>query len=234
MYLALLLLVGFWTPTTSAGEMERTVVAPVASKTHPVVLTKIALHDTVVQSGRFVRSRVEPVDAVTPFRAGDDWIANLTLFLLNRTNRTIVHFSIRLGFPETGDGLVHPQYARTLNFGRMPDAANFDRNGVSVPVSSDVQPILFRPGETIAIHLGDYIPSIRGIVERALPLAATTRIAVHLGPFFFADGVQWHGSYSAPDAQNHKWIPLGPDFFPGDMDRNWPGRPGWENSGSSR
>jgi len=212
---------------TAAAEAERQVDVPVARKIQPVVVTKVTLGNAVVQAGRFVKPETAPLDPVTRFQAGDDWIQNLTIYLFNRTNFTIVYANIHLGFPETGDGLGQPQRSFTLQFGRIPPAADFDQSGNALPQPPARQPMLFRSRETIAIHLGDYIDRMRASAEPTIPLATVTKLGIHLGIYYFADGMLWHGRYSMPDRQTFRWKPMDPNYFPGDMDRNWPGRPGW-------
>jgi hypothetical protein len=86
---------------------------------------------------------------------------------------------------------------------------------------------VFRPGQLVALHLGDYIERIKADVEPTRPLAALTTMEVGLAGFFFGDGTQWNGSYRALDPESHTWRRMDPGYFPGDMSRNYPGQPGW-------
>lgn len=210
----------------AAAETERQVLIPVAMKHEPVVITKVTLGDTVVQAGRFVQEKA--TDPITGFQAGDAWIQNLTIYLLNRTHKTVAFAIIDLGFPETGDGRTKPQRAYQLNLGRIPPAADFDRSGEPLPQSPDRLPLSFAPGQTMALRLGDYIEQIRSHVEPVLPLSEGRHLTVSVSHLYFQDGMQWGtGMFAVPDRQNLSWRFMDRDYFPGDMDRNWPGRPGW-------
>ena len=92
-----------------------------AERDDPVVVTKITLGNAVVQKGRFRKPATEAQDQVTPFQAGDDWVEGLTVYLLNRTDKPIVHALIAFTFPE-----VLPGYK--LELGNIP--AGFDFDGV--------------------------------------------------------------------------------------------------------
>jgi hypothetical protein len=117
-----------------------------------------------------------------------------------------------------------------LNLGRVPPPAAFDRNGKPLRQRPESQPIWFRPGQELAIRLGDYVDRIKTNVEPFMPLAVLTRLNVDLGLVFFADGMQWSGGggFRALDPQTFTWRRLGPDYVPGDMDRKWPGHP-WKD-----
>jgi hypothetical protein len=211
-------------PANSAAvKTERQVQIPIGSKMKPVVITKVTLGDTVVQAGRM--ATVEPI---TPFQAGDDWIQNLTIHLYNRTNKTIVFAQVLFGFPETGDGRAgaagQPPRAFLLQLGRIPPPAPSAGHQ-----PTDWQPISFLPGQTMAIRLGDYIDRIRFQVEPVLPVAAVTQLIIQLNIFYFADGMEYSGNaFKIHDPQNPgKALHADPNYFPGNMNLSWPGRPDW-------
>jgi hypothetical protein len=212
-------------PEAAAAQAERQIQIPQAKKNEPVVISKITLGDVVVQSLRVIKAVGVAPDPITPFQADDDWVQNLTVYLLNRTNQTIVHLTVNFSFPETGDGHTVPRRGYMLNLGRVPPPAAFDRNGKPLQQRPESQPISFRPGQELAIRLGDYIDRIETNVQHVMPLAALTRLNVDLISVFFADGMQWGGAFRVPDPQTFTWRRLGPDYFPGDMDRKWPGHP---------
>jgi hypothetical protein len=209
------------------AQTQRQVQFHIATRIEPVVVTKITLGNVAVQPGRFIKTVGTPTDPVTPFWADDDWVQNLTVYLLNRTNQTIVYSSVYFSFPETSDLLTHSRAVFPLTLGRIPPSVTVDMNGKAVRQRPESQPILFRPGQTMAIHLGDYIDQIKTDVESVKPLAALTTVEVGFGRFFFADGMQWNGGYRVLDPQSSNWRRMGPDYFPGDMDGRWPGRTGW-------
>jgi hypothetical protein len=209
----------------AAAQTERQVRFHIANKFEPVVVTKITAGNVAVQAGRFIKPAGEAQDPITPFSADDDWIRNLTVYVLNRTNRTIVYASLNLGFPETTVGQTQAFFP--LFLGRIPESIPFDSHGAPIRRPEGSQPIRFRPGQTMAIHLGDYIDQIRARVEPMMPFASLTAISVNFGRFFFADGMSWSGRFRAMDPQGSTWREMDPDYFPGDPDGRWPGRPGW-------
>jgi len=214
-------------PEAAAAPMQRQVEVHIANKMEPVVVTRITLGNVTVQSGRFVKPVGAAQDPVTPFPADDDWVQNLTVYLLNRTNQTIVYAHFNFSFPETTDWASRFRAAFPLTLGRIPESAAFDR-GKPIRQRPESQPILFRPGQTLAIHLGDYIDQIKAHVEPARPLAALTTMDVGLAGFFFENGLQWSGSFRVLDPQSSTWRRIDdPNYFPGDADGRWPGRPGW-------
>jgi hypothetical protein len=210
----------------TAAQAERQIQIPPARRNHPVLITKITLGDVVVQSGRVIKAVGVAPDPMTPFQADDDWVQNLTLYLFNRTNQTIVHLTVNFSFPETGDGRTVLRRGYMLNLGRVPPPAAFDRNGKPLRQRPESQPIWFRPGQELAIRLGDYIDQIKTNVQPTMPLAALTQLNVDLISAFFADGMQWWpGGFRVPDPQTFTWRRMGADYFPGNMDRKWPGHP---------
>jgi hypothetical protein len=211
----------------ATSQMQRRAEPLVATKMSPVVVTKITHGDVRVQSGRFVKPRGALSDPVTPFLADDEWVQNLTVYLLNRTNQLIVYVSINLTFPETTDLVTRFRAGYQVHLGRIPAAAAYE-NGRPVPQPPERQPILFQPGQILAVHLGDYIDEIKADVERARPLAGLTTIHVNLSMCYFAGGgLRWNGGYSVFDPQSHAWQPIARGYFPGDPDIRWPGLPGW-------
>jgi len=186
------------------------------------------LAGAMVQTGRFDKPWTIDIEPTTPFIAGDDWIQNLSIHLLNRTNRMIVCANVGIGFPETGDGHTRPMGIFNLNLGRMPSAAAVDKSGMARPQRPDRQPLSFGPGQTLVIALLDHIDRIRPGVESAIPLAAATKLKIMLNAFYFRGGMKFAaGGYSTPDPQIlGNWLHPDPDYFPGDMDGRGPGRPG--------
>lgn len=215
-------------PGAAAAQTERQVQVPLTSHKLPVVITSVTLGDTVVQAGRFEKPQ-PPIDPITPFQAGDDWIRNLTIHLFNRTDRTIVFARIMLILPETGNGADRPLRIYNLDLGRMPAGTTFLGNGQLYSQPPDRVPLSFGTRQTMAVALGDHIDRIRAGVERAIPLAVATKLKIDLNLFFFTDGMRWAaGGFEDPDPLHPgKWKLKGRSYFPGDMYTNWPGLPGW-------
>ena len=203
-------------------QTEKRVLVPITMKWEPVAVAQVTLGNTVVQLGRMIQMPVEPI---TPFLANADWIQNLTIYLYNRTNKNIVFAQVYIFFPDTGNGHTQPEYSAVLRWGRIPPSAPDGK-----PVQpSDLQPISFAPGETMVVHLRDYIDLIRSSVESVMPLEAATQIQIQPDRFFFANGTEYHGSsYFMPDPQDpSKKVRAATNYFPGDPDVSWPGRPDW-------
>jgi hypothetical protein len=227
---ALVALVAWYVnPEGAAAQTQKQVEYPSAHKNAPVVVTKVTLGNLVVQRGRFIKLRAAE-DPITPFHADDNWGQNLTVYFLNRTDKIIVFMNVSFSFPETTvrrDGSIFRSFF-PVTLGRIPAAALFDARGRPMEDQMGAQPITFQPGQTIAIHLGGYIGQIKEHVEPVLPLAAASQINVNFHEVFFADGMKGEGNgYTVFDPQKSAWSRMDSGYFPGDMDRYWPGRPGW-------
>lgn len=214
---------------SAAVETERQVEVTPTDQMSPVAATEVRLGSTVVQPGRMLQQG--RVERITPFQAGDDWIQNLTLHLYNRTNKTIVFAEIIFLFRESGS-VARSGRGFDLELGRIPPSAP----GGLRPQPSDRQPISFLPGQTMVVHLGDYIEQIRRQVEPVLPVAASTHLRISLVSFYFADGMLYRaGAYRSADPQNPgKELLMSRDYFPGNMNRSWPDRPDWISPAGAR
>ena len=211
-----------------AAGPQREVWVPTYGAFSPVVVAYVTLGDVVVQKCRVVKPRTEPPDPITPFSADDDWIRNLTVYLLNRTDKPIVFLTVGFAFPDTYVEQTHAGFSVTL--GVIPPSALFDLNGRPVKVKQPpgTKPIFFGPGEMMPIHLADYLDRID--VKRHLPasLAAQTTISVAPQPgTIFADGMWFNGGYRVFDPETSTWRRMDDGYFPGHPGRNLPGRPGW-------
>jgi hypothetical protein len=207
-----------------AAEVERTVHIPTATKVEPLAITKVALGGVTVQRGRWIKPASEPPDADTPFTAGDDWIENVTIYLLNRTNQSIVFFGLQFTF---SDRPAYPLAICQVHLGKRPASAAFDRQGNPLPENSRAEAITIRPGQTFTVRLADSMRRIRADIEAVSSIASVNRVSLGLLPVDFAGGLQWNGGYEVFDPQASAWRSMGRDYFPGDMDGHWPGRPGW-------
>jgi hypothetical protein len=212
------------TDVKAAGERERKVEFHVFQKTEPMVVWKVTVGDQVVQLGRYSKPSGQPADPITPFRANDDWVQNLTVYLLNRTNRQIAYVYLVLDF--RANEAANRSGAVLVHLGHIPVAR---ANGVAIRQPSDAQPIQFGPGETFALHPRDYLGQMLTGGGPAPALSAMTVMTVNPQNLFLADGMEWNAGYHAYDPQTSSWTRLGRDFFPGDIDAIWPGGPGWVN-----
>jgi hypothetical protein len=192
-----------------------------------VMITKVTVGDTNVQCGLLTASH--DLQPVAPFQAGSDWIQNMSIFLFNRTNKTIVAGHLTLGFPETGDGRTRPQHVYPMQLGLLPAVDAFNgRTGQPIPQDPNQKPLAWGPGQTLAVHLADYIDDVKDQVENDMPLATVTKLRVHIGPFFFSDGTRWYlDKFAVPEPDRPgKFKSLPDDYFPGNPLINWPPRPG--------
>ena len=211
-----------------AAQLDRQVQVPPEGAFSPVVVAYVTLGDVVVQKCRVVKPRTEPPDPTTPFYANDDWIQNLTVYLLNRTDKPIVFLTVAFSFPDTT--VRQSRAAFSVNLGVIPPSALFDLNGRPVKVKQPpgTEPIFFGPGEMMPIHLADYLDRID--IKRSLPasLAAMTTIDVVPQPgTIFADGMWFNAGYRVFDPKTSTWRRMDDGYFPGHPGRNLPGRPGW-------
>ncbi len=191
----------------------------------PVVVTKITLGDTVVQNGRFAKSRAEVPDPTLFFSASDDWVQKLSIHLLNRTDKAIAYQYLVCSFPDTTAG--RSRAAFELSLGVVPPFASFNRDGTPFQQRPGAQPISFGPHQTMTIHLGDYIDHIKASVKPGAQLAMQTTMNVNVSICYFADGMMWGGGYMTFDRQASKWREVDRNSLPLNKDAYWPGRPGW-------
>ena len=226
--LALLVLAAYYVGpgTASAAQLQRKVHLATAMKQLPVAVTKVTLGGATVQAGRFARPATEAADADTPFPADDNSFQNLDLYVLNRTSRTIAFLALQFHFPEADSAFGVAGFQ--ISLGRMPASANFDYYGKPLPPpSADSRSLSLGPGATMVIHLGDYVSRANATLERTVPLAALTALDVAYLPVVFEGGLEWNAGYRVFDAVQSKWLPLGRNYFPGEMNARWPGTPGW-------
>jgi hypothetical protein len=161
----------------------------------------------------------------TPSTTSGDWLQNITLYLLNRTDKNIVHGTITLVFPETGAGTPgSPVTVATIGFGQLPPGTvvinGHTRQPMVATARPDVKPVLLAPGQTMAVALQDFIEQIKRVVDPNV----ISRVIIRRSAVFFDDGMRWAGnSYSTADREHPgKWINLDPSYFPGRPD--WPPR----------
>jgi len=219
--LALMFAAAMWfgPGAVSAFAAERRIEVAPTSMREAVMITRVTVGGSEV-SARLLLGPCK-MQPITPFAAGDDWLQDIAISLFNRTNKTIAAEQINLRFPETG------QLVYSITLGRVPASAAFfgkGKPGEPIPQDPVRQPMVFLPGQTMVVHVGDYFDQIRVDLERVRPLAANTRVIIDRGVIFFDDGMKWvGGAYSVPDSQHRgQWKTLDPMYFPGDREDNWP------------
>ncbi len=211
--------VGLSSGAIPALATERRIEVAGLSMRDAVAVTKVTVGGREVQAKLLVGPC--KFQSVVPFEAGDDWLENIAIYVFNRTNKTIALVRIQLRFPETG------QQIYDVTIGRIPaNAASFGKGRPGEPIPQDpiFQPMLFFPGETRVVHVGDYFGKIRAGLEQVRPLGAYTRVFIDPGLVFFDDGMRWAGNiYSVPDREHRgQWKYLDRLYFPGDRENNLP------------
>lgn len=160
----------------------------------------------------------------TPFQADEDWLKNMSISLTNRTDKPIVCAQLRLWFPDTGDGTaVRPMTNYAITVGQRPESSLYHADGSKIPPDSTKKALLLAPGETLVIHVGDYIQSIQYTIENLgnMPFAQVTRLNIEPTDFYFSDGMRWVGhSYYTPDPEHPgKYTKLADTYFSGSAAR---------------
>ncbi len=154
------------------------------------------------------------------FSAGNDWLKDTTIYVVNRTNKSLARLEIGLQFPQTGNGRTQPTWIYYVRLGRIPDADAYDKNGKVLPHAFiGAKPLDLQPGSTLTIHLSDYIDKIQAYLATAMPLSAITECNIYVVSAEFADGLRYAGgAYSIPDPHNPGQWSYYPThrYFPGD------------------
>jgi hypothetical protein len=90
----------------------------------------------------------------------------------------------------------------------------------------DKQPLLWMPGQTLVVRVGDYFDEIQSIVEEKLSFTKVTRVAIRRLQFYFVHGMRWNDlvGFGVPDP-NHPGQFTNMDrnaYFPGEPRNDWP------------
>lgn len=230
--LAALVPSGWRIASASAANPERpalgtkTVNITAQTRMDPVIVTKVTVGGEEVQPG-VSTAGVREVRPGTPFQADEDWLSKTSISLKNRTDKMIVRAEIQLFFPDTGDG--SPSRAVTahmITIGQRPDIDSFSSRGQKLPPEPDQRPLLLAPGQTLVVHLADYLDEIRSRVEEKLLFTQVTRLVIQRFQFYFVDGMRWSDleGFGVPDP-NHPGQFTNMDrgrYFPGHPSQNWP------------
>lgn len=210
------------TITREPGIGEKLVEVEPQTRDDAVMITAVKVDGSMVPCGLVLVPN--EVQTVAPFRADSDWLQTMTISFFNRTNRTIVAAFLTFGFPETGDGRVRPQHAYHMDVGRVPAVDAFTGKGQPMRIDPNRKPLAWEPGQTFTIRVGDFIKELKAEMEGDLPVAAISRVSIHIGPFFFQDGMRWFaGVFEAPDRGHPgKYRAMPDDYFPGNQLLNWP------------
>ncbi len=199
---------------------DRTVQVEPQHRSDPVMVTGVTIGGVPIECG-LVTNPVQ-LQPVTPFAAGGDWLQNLTITILNRTNRNVSYAQITLAFPETGDGSspASPQHVYHISLGRIPDSAAFSGAGKPLSQRAGQLALSLLPGQSLTIHVGDYIDRLKASFANtafASSFGSLTKCIIRRSAVFFDDGMRWSVAlFSVPDSANPgKFKNLEPQFFPG-------------------
>jgi hypothetical protein len=191
---------------------------------YAVRITQVAVAGQKVPFGEFAL-HLENRDG-TPFEADEDWLKNMTVTFTNRTDKVIVCAGIMLWFPETKGANHEFPNATTMyliRVGQRPESALYRRDGSKMQPDTN-KPLVFAPGQTLVIPIGNHIDEIQSQVESVgyTPLSHITKVNIQRGSFYFTDGTQWQGvgTYWAPDPEHPgNYTKLAENYFPGNLSR---------------
>ena len=224
--IALILLLGAAIRTeaqTNPNAGEKLVEITPEHRSDAVMITKITVGDVNVQCGVIINPH--EMQPVLPFQAGSDWLQNMTISVFNRTDKTIAAFYMEVVFQQTGDGRVAPRRAHPIWVGQLPKIDAFNgRTGQPLRPHPERKPIAWQPGQTFAIHLGDYIEDVQANLADLMSLTSVNQVLIRISPVFFEDGMRWEsGGFSIPDGDHPGKFQYLPDnYFPGNQYHNWP------------
>jgi len=224
-------------PTANAqgdDEVEKTILV---NKLHRLDALEV---DRVLESGRVVRPAEPSEDNLKwlqmgnnlpvlgrqfreayTFRAGDDWLKDLSLVLKNRTSKSIVYIGLKLRFPQTkAEG---PEAAGMFGYGRIPDAVAHDSSEKKLTQGESARPLLLAPGQQVTLSVGEHAEEMRAGLEGVQSFPSISLCYIEFA-VYFEDGMAWLvGHYVAPDPnQPGRTIPMDKQYFPGPV-RGLPG-----------
>lgn len=200
-----------------------------ANMWYPVWITKVEI------GNQFLLNSHDPYNSpvsgeIVPdksFIAGNDWLKNTTIYLINRTEIPIAWLSIALQFPQTGNGQTQPVWIYNVEIGRMPDAdAISGRTGKTIsPGPPGSKSLGLQPGGRLTIHVSDYMDKINDYLKTAMPISALSQVHIWVDVCMFEDGLRFSGgAFSRPDPQHPgQWIYLPTQkYFPGNLHKHLP------------
>jgi hypothetical protein len=197
--------------------------------TDAVLISNVSVGGNTVECGLFIKPPAV-IQAVTPFQAGNDWFKQMTISLVNRTSKIIVFGGLIFHFLDVGNcSTAQPCVEGEIHLGERPAVDAFTGRGQPIkPEHPERPPLLWKPHETIVIHVGDYLSDLEQNLAPFVPITSITKITISLGAFNFKDGMQWDSRrYAVPDPQQPgKFNELPADYFPGRRETNWP--PGYD------
>jgi hypothetical protein len=205
-----------------------------SANTSAVVVTSVMLGGMAVPC--YAIQQPDGNHAHQTFTANENWLDNLTITLLNRTNKTINDLTVTFTLPQTLRQGTNPSGIATisayhLKLGRRPAAAQ-DPPSVKQHYEQPAywKPLRWQSGTTITINLADleeHAPERHDAVAERIrreaaqilgPDKAVTQVVIGGFLVTFDDGMHWNsgGSYLNPNL-----TPLPRDYFHGDINTPW-------------
>lgn len=140
----------------------------------------------------------QPVKFGELFDTDLDWIKNLAFKLENISDKPIVFLQVNVNFPETRSNGNLMSYG--LTFGQRPDSK----------FSTDKEPMLLKPGETLEISLDKEKDRIYKFVNERQPIETIHNVELEIGFIIFEDKTAWTaGTFLHQDSDNpDKYNPI--------------------------
>jgi hypothetical protein len=151
-----------------------------------------------------VTSRGVPVEAESPFKAGPDWLRDISVAIKNTSPSKIIYVSVLVDLTDTGLGTREsPRVAAGNSVGRKPEHALYSATTGKLRSEVQAEPIDLEPGAELVMPIvseKDY-DNIKSLIEEKQDLSSVTRCEISVSTVYFADGTKWSsGAYWQPDA----------------------------------
>lgn len=214
--------------TQPVGTGYKTLVVMPGGLMSPLFITKVSVGNKAMLLGS-LPSKLPPnqISNGRPFQDCDNWLSRMTIYIKNRTDKTVAWVGLELLFPKPGSGAWGLIAIQTIQLGRVPavDMSTIRTvDGKPVHFSPSLKPLDLRPGQEVTVRVSDYMNSIKQLVQRFMPAMMVTKLQVEIGSCYFNDGMRWStGVYSALDkAHPGKMKNLPSNYFPGNPRQYWP------------
>ncbi|MGH9449171.1 MAG: hypothetical protein ACRD11_01385 [Terriglobia bacterium] len=219
--------------TTGAG--YKILMVEAGDLMSPTAITRVTVGSKEMMLGAplsLKQEQAEPnlIDNRRPFQASNDWLGKVTIYVKNRSDKTIAWINVFVQFPDTGTGAPgSPISTLTILLGRIP-AVDIPTvrtaSGKPPNFPPSMKPLNLKPGQEIVVHVADYMDRIKGLLENTIPLTMVTKLDIQVNNLYFDDGMQWGGYYAVPDPANPSNMKSLPeDYFPGNPRHYWPPGP---------
>jgi hypothetical protein len=196
---------------------------------YPVWITKVEIGNQFLLNIQDTYNSPLPGEIVRgqSFIAGNDWLKNMNIYVINRADLPVAWLSIALRFPQTGNGQTQGRRGYNIQIGRMPDVAAFSgRTGKPFPPGLlGSKSLGLQPGGRLTIHVSDYMDGINSQLATAMAVSALSEVEVWVDVCLFETGLRFSGgAFSRPDPDNPgQWIYFPTrQFFPGDIHKYMP------------